>query len=259
MWSSTGRRCGPGKRDDYDYLLGTNTHIVTKAGWFHYQDNLKVVDRGGEPKAIAHETGMNRYKRVESPSAAAAIAWWSEHGLAWDGIRDFWLDALEETEGTFAFRSSAEGMGISKALQELVETKAAAPAIQATLQAYLIQNKTNIEAYGKFHVTHLSEVEDPAKIIVFASARSAKGKPGYFEIRPPRLTKQVWTSGKFDEESPAHQHGFVDFRYNGSAVTVCLAGNVQLLTEKELRDMRRWSNQAARENDPEFTIRRSTE
>lgn len=115
-----------------------------------------------------------------------------------------------------------------------------------------------IEAYGKFHLTHLSEAETPENLIVFASARSGKGKPGYFEIRPPRLTGPVWTSGKFKEDTPAHQHGFVDFRYNGSAVTACLAGNVQLLTEKELRDMRRWSNQAARENDPDFTIRRAS-
>ena len=116
-----------------------------------------------------------------------------------------------------------------------------------------------IEAYGKFHVTRLAEVESPESLIVFSSARSGKGKPGYFEIRPPRLTAPVWTSGKFDEDTPAHQHGFVDFRYNGSAVTACLAGNVQLLTEKQLRDMRRWSNQAARENDPDYTIRRAAD
>ncbi len=113
-----------------------------------------------------------------------------------------------------------------------------------------------VEAYGKFHVTHLSEVEAPEKFIVFASARSGKGKPGYFEIRPPRLTGPVWTSEKFEENTSAHQHGFVDFRYKDSAVTATLAGTVELLTEKELRDMRRWSNQAARENDPDYTIRR---
>lgn len=114
-----------------------------------------------------------------------------------------------------------------------------------------------IEAYGKFHLTRLTEAESPESLIVFASARSGKDKPGYFEIRPPRLTAPVWTSGKFEEDIPAHQHGFVDFRYHRSAVTACLAGNVQLLTEPELRDMRRWSNQAARENNPDYTIQRT--
>lgn len=112
-----------------------------------------------------------------------------------------------------------------------------------------------IEAYGHFHLTRLAEAENPENLIVFASARSGKGKPGYFEIRPPRLTAPVWSSAEFKQNSPAHHHGFVDFRYNRSAVTASLAGNVQLLNENELRDMRRWSNQAARENNPNFTIR----
>ena len=133
------------KRDDYDYLSGTNTHIVTKAGWFHQQDNLKVIDRGDEPQAIAHEAGMNSYKRVESDKAETARAWWREHGAAWDGIRAFWLGALEETEGSFAYRNSAEGSGLSKALDELVASKADAATIQAKLRPYLIQNNTDIE------------------------------------------------------------------------------------------------------------------
>ena len=133
------------KRDDYDYLFGTNTHIVTKAGWFHQQDNLKIIDRGGEPQAIAHETGMNSYKRVESGRAEIAREWWREHGAAWDGIRAFWLGAIGETEGSFAYRTSADGNGISKTLGELVAAKADAAAIEAKLRPYLIQNKTAIE------------------------------------------------------------------------------------------------------------------
>lgn len=113
-----------------------------------------------------------------------------------------------------------------------------------------------IEAYGKFYLSRISEAESPGDLVVFASARSGNGKPGYFEIRPPRLTGPVWNPGQFDQTKPAHEHGFVDFRYNHSAVTACLAGNVQLLTESELRDMRRWSNQAALANDPNFTIKR---
>lgn len=129
------------KRDDYDYLFGTNTHIVTKAGWFHSQNNLKVIDRGDEPQAIAHETGMNCYKRVESDRAETALAWWSEHGAAWDGIRAFWLCASEETEGSFAYRTSADGTGISKALHALIAAEADATTIEAKLRPYLIQKK----------------------------------------------------------------------------------------------------------------------
>jgi hypothetical protein len=113
-----------------------------------------------------------------------------------------------------------------------------------------------IEAYGNFHLTRLSQADSPEMLTVFASARSGKDRPGYFDVRPPRLTGAVWTSEKFSESSPASAHGFVDFRYNDKAVTASLAGNVQLLSENELRDMRRWSNQAAIEGDPDYTIKR---
>lgn len=113
-----------------------------------------------------------------------------------------------------------------------------------------------IEAYGKFHLTHLAEAVAPEMLTVFASARSGKDRPGYFEIRPPNLTGKVWSGNKFSENSAASAHGFVDFRYGGKAVTASLAGNVQLLSEKELRDMRRWSNQAALDGDEDYTIKR---
>jgi prepilin-type N-terminal cleavage/methylation domain-containing protein len=116
-----------------------------------------------------------------------------------------------------------------------------------------------LDAYGKFYLSSLAEAESPEKLIVFASARSGENRPGYFEIRPPRLTRPVWSSEKFSKKASASKHGFVDFRYRGKAVTASLAGNVELLTEEELRDMRRWSNQAARENNRNFTIENNSQ
>ncbi|MEO5917769.1 MAG: type II secretion system protein [Luteolibacter sp.] len=113
-----------------------------------------------------------------------------------------------------------------------------------------------IAAYGKFYLSHLAESEDPGKLVVFASARSGKNQPGYFEVRSPNLTSRVWSSAKFTAESQAPTHGFVDFRWGGKAVAAMLGGNVELLDETQLRDMRRWSHQAARANDPDFMITR---
>ena len=113
-----------------------------------------------------------------------------------------------------------------------------------------------IDAYGKFYLSNLAEADDPAKLIVFASARSEDRKPGYFEVRPPHLAGNVWTSDKFKDASPAADHGFVDFRWNDKAVTAMLGGNVEMRSENELRDMRRWSHQAERANDPDFMIKR---
>ncbi len=114
-----------------------------------------------------------------------------------------------------------------------------------------------VDAYGKFYLTHLTESDDPGKLVVFTSARSGEGRQGYYEVRSPKLTGPVWSSGTFKDEGPAIAHGFVDFRWGGKAVAAMLGGNVELLDETQLRDMRRWSHQAARANDPDFTIGRS--
>ena len=112
-----------------------------------------------------------------------------------------------------------------------------------------------VDYFGKFYIDRLAEAVSPEKLVVFASARSGKDRPGYFEVRPPRLTNKVWSSDEFSEDSPASRHGFVDFRYGKKAVVANLAGNVELLTEDQLRDMRRWSNQAERAGDKDFTIK----
>lgn len=113
-----------------------------------------------------------------------------------------------------------------------------------------------IEAYGKFYLRQLTESDDPTKLVVFASARSGKNQPGYFEVRPPNLTSKVWSSKKFSVEGDATAHGFVDFRWSGKAVVAMLGGNVELLDETQLRDMRRWSHQAARAIDANYLITR---
>lgn len=114
-----------------------------------------------------------------------------------------------------------------------------------------------VQAYGKFYLSHLAGSFDPNRQIVFASARAAEGGPasaGYFEIRPPKLTSRVWSTGKFDSSSGPADHGFVDFRWDGKAVVAMLGGNVEVLNETQLRDMRRWSDLANRANDPDHLI-----
>lgn len=118
----------------------------------------------------------------------------------------------------------------------------------------LIPTPRLLATYGKFYVSTLAECDDPGKLIVFASARSGENAPGYFEVRPPYLTSRVWSVNKFKQSSPASEHGFVDFRWNGKAAVAMLGGNVELHSEEELRDMRYWSNQAIRENDKDFRI-----
>lgn len=114
-----------------------------------------------------------------------------------------------------------------------------------------------IEAFGKFHLTHLSDSSAPERLLVFASARSGGNEPGYFEIRPPKLMNPVWSSARFSEKGKPADHGFTDFRWNGKSVCAMLGGNVEILGEDELRDMRRWSIQAAQVDDPDYLISRT--
>lgn len=112
------------------------------------------------------------------------------------------------------------------------------------------------EAFGKFWLSNLSEASSPEKLIVFASSRLSQHDTGYFEVRPPRLNKVVWTSGKFSSDRSAESFGFMDLRWNKKAVCVMLAGNVELLDEDSLRDMRRWSIQAQEANDRDYLIKK---
>lgn len=129
------------KRDDYDYLLGSNTHTIGANGWLHFQDNLKVIDRGDEPVAIAHETGLNQYVRTESPRAEAAVTWWEDHRGAWDGIREFWLGSGEKAEKSFSYTTSHDGTGLSKVLGKLEDGSPSQTEIAAALSPYLSIDK----------------------------------------------------------------------------------------------------------------------
>lgn len=111
-----------------------------------------------------------------------------------------------------------------------------------------------IEAIGPYYVSRMPQSVRPEMQLVFASARSSTGGTGHFEVRPPRLLGPSWSSAEYSEERPPSEHGFVDFRWDGRAVTAMLGGNVELLGESDLRDMRRWSHQAARANNPDYTV-----
>ncbi|MDX9912179.1 MAG: type II secretion system protein [Phycisphaerales bacterium] len=102
----------------------------------------------------------------------------------------------------------------------------------------------------------------PTRMIVFASARSpGESGPvqGYFKIVPPtkafEYSASGWTLEKFHESGEPAAWGYVHPRWNGQAVVGFLDGHVGSLGMDELRDMTRWSNEAAREDDPHWGSR----
>ncbi|QYY34449.1 hypothetical protein [Ruficoccus sp. ZRK36] len=103
-------------------------------------------------------------------------------------------------------------------------------------------------------ISRQSQMED--SIIVFASGglRASAGMNvdddilGYHEVRAPH----TWSSMGWKESSNPGEYGNVAFRHDGKAVCAFLDGSVQTMKAEELRDMRLWSSQAARRNDPGY-------
>jgi len=126
------------KRNDSDYVLGSNTHTIGANGWLHSQDNLKVIARSETPIALAHETGLNQYIRTESPRATAATAWSEKHPRPWNDIRAFWISAGEKAEENFSYTTFHDGNSLSKTLGDIVEANNGPSKISKALSPYLI-------------------------------------------------------------------------------------------------------------------------
>lgn len=108
-------------------------------------------------------------------------------------------------------------------------------------------------------VTRLDVAYQPGNLIVFASSLSTfvpdgwkeNDYAGYYHLEAPQNPSGAnW--GSYNEEIPASM-GYVHLRHNNKAVVAHLDGSVALLNEEELKDMRRWSNQAAKFNDRNFS------
>ena len=114
---------------------------------------------------------------------------------------------------------------------------------------YVGGDTRNIQLPGRC-ITRINRAFSPSSLIVFCSARYEDpnyGKvEGYFEVRPP-------TAATFSENSSPSATGWVHPRYQGKAVTVTLAGTVELLSYEQLKDMRRWCDEAARQDNPNWT------
>jgi len=98
-------------------------------------------------------------------------------------------------------------------------------------------NPRAIQRFGNFCVINIAQPYVPSKLIVFASAKMfGAPHPGCFDIAGPGIGAV----------------GEVDYKYNDKAVVVYFDGHVELNSEEELKDMRRWSNLAAIQDNPNW-------
>ncbi|GAB4173244.1 MAG: hypothetical protein Fur0032_12840 [Terrimicrobiaceae bacterium] len=116
----------------------------------------------------------------------------------------------------------------------------------------------NLAQFGNFAVLRVAEIHRPSRLIVFASARfqdpSLGGQTeGYNAVKSPYFHGRRWPAA-YDEKRPYWEFGNLHFRFRGKAVCAMADGHVEMLSYEDMLDMTRWSNQAAIEDNPEWTL-----
>jgi len=86
-------------RSDYDLLQGINTVTVTPNGWYHEQENYKVVvdKKTFKPiKTLSKETGLNTYKRIKNFNFKPGKEYWDKTSAYWATVRDYWTEVFSK-------------------------------------------------------------------------------------------------------------------------------------------------------------------
>lgn len=82
-------------RDDYQVLLGSNRHTITRNGWLQEENNLKLaLDADGQPRAtlplLAREYGVARYSPISGFDFSAGQAYFDATEPFWARVRAAW-------------------------------------------------------------------------------------------------------------------------------------------------------------------------
>lgn len=113
-------------------------------------------------------------------------------------------------------------------------------------------DRTSQRIFGKVFLERDDQANRPTEVIAFASARfrgpgtieELPDPEGFFRVEAP--TFGAGWQDSYDERAtnPGLNSGFVSLRHGGKAVTAMLDGHAEVLGWQELRDMRRWADQA---------------
>lgn len=92
---------------------------------------------------------------------------------------------------------------------------------------------------GNFCVVNIIQPHSPSNLIVFASAKMQNAP----------------NTGCFDVGVPGYGSvGLVDYKYGDKAVVGYFDGHVKMNNMEELKDMRKWSNLAAQQDNPNWSF-----
>ncbi len=103
--------------------------------------------------------------------------------------------------------------------------------------------------FYKFYASRLSGIKHPERIIVFASSRTNQNacgsgavREGYFRLESPQWLGPQWNT-QYDD-TLANSSGNVSARWHDQSAVATVNGGVELVPMDQLRDMRRWADQA---------------
>jgi hypothetical protein len=106
-------------RDDYDVLIGRNTHIILPTGWVQEEHNVKTVlaAPGDVESRLAREIGIARYERLADFDRSAGDEYWQATRAFWAEVRDYWRREMAEHE-TIALEGDVDGRKLFEPLFE---------------------------------------------------------------------------------------------------------------------------------------------
>lgn len=115
---------------------------------------------------------------------------------------------------------------------------------------------TSQRVFGKVFLERDDQANRPTQVIAFASARfrgagtieELPEPEGFFRVEPPTFGSGWQDSYDDRAMNPGINSGFVSLRHGGKAVSAMLDGHAEVLGWDELRDMRKWADQATGED-----------
>ena len=133
-------------RSDYDLLKGYNTVTVIPTGWYHEQENYKVVvdKKSLKPKKnIAKEVGLNTYMRIKDYNFKPGKDYWAKTSDYWEAVRTKWTKLIASNKNVRIKKKNKgvklyeEHFGYAKKLEkgEKLEVAPKKHAVQ-TVEAY---------------------------------------------------------------------------------------------------------------------------
>ena len=150
-WSAQTNRTLPrrelSRRDDYQVLGAINTHVVTQAGWMHYQINHKIDKTNKKYPVLALESGVNTYAKTTDTDFSAAREYWTNTRAYWKEVRNAWAEVYAKRD-TIKLANRWKGDKMYAHIFDLADeywgqadASSAKAEVQKVIEAFLAENK----------------------------------------------------------------------------------------------------------------------